>query len=810
MAENMIAEYLKKIMGAVYGKDVRQSIHDAIQQCYTDASAGITPIITTKELTTGTRVTVTVGAESTSFVVYNGTATTEEVKAYVNEYLDTHPDMTTTVADGSVSVEKTDMFDITKANVTDMEVVTTDSNYLAIRNAKANTKYYILKSLDTTNWSVGAFVPNIVYSLNEATNAKTNVGSCTTETVDGVDYHVFTPTADYDLLGFYRADGILNPFESYVNYAYYGTEAPFVTEDVYNGMNPDWKNPLMEFIKEDIQNTVDETIEGNWSGEKTDRIVTPEKTSFMQMMNIGSGNYNMGNPFLNKVTYEPNDSPNATLADYYGKLLDVNYSAFGKLLNNGEYAIIGHMLMIPLSEGEYWVRLLSTTRTRDVNFAIFDHPDIIAEPTQYELLNYDLMYNTANWTDYEGNAHSGEITLGEWEYIDGSGSTCTECFVGVYKVTVPKGKYAFLLFPGTYSSVGSCPGISTNYDMNSLYTIFDYDPIDNILEIVNSDYDAKSLTIAESMMKGFVKTLFKEKSVMKFFVDNASDIFPEKYNKHTFGKSYVAFGDSLTQYSGGDGKSGVGFLSQINKYLGMEMTQTGYAGSNWTGTGVGDAPTRIQALIDAGVSYDVITLAWGTNSDATAGNGTIDDAPSKTGTMVAVMKWAINSIRETYPFTGLGIIIPPDGASAMSGGSKADLMIEVCKLMRVPYLDLYYSSNIIANNNVSGGLGNDQVHLYTYGRNRYASALGQFIEKICPYANHYKVTYNLTNVTSSRTNVWWSEGDSFATTLTASTGTISSVEVTMDGEDITASVYVDGEINIDGVTGDVVITAIAE
>lgn len=35
-----IAQYLNKILEAIYGKDVRQSIHDAIQQCYYDGKAG--------------------------------------------------------------------------------------------------------------------------------------------------------------------------------------------------------------------------------------------------------------------------------------------------------------------------------------------------------------------------------------------------------------------------------------------------------------------------------------------------------------------------------------------------------------------------------------------------------------------------------------------------------------------------------------------------------------------------------------------------------------------------------------------------
>ena len=34
----MISNYLKKIKEAIYGEEVRSSIHDAIEQCYKDAT----------------------------------------------------------------------------------------------------------------------------------------------------------------------------------------------------------------------------------------------------------------------------------------------------------------------------------------------------------------------------------------------------------------------------------------------------------------------------------------------------------------------------------------------------------------------------------------------------------------------------------------------------------------------------------------------------------------------------------------------------------------------------------------------------
>ena len=40
-----IQEYLNNILKAVYGKDVRQNIHDAIQQCYEDGKVGAVDLV---------------------------------------------------------------------------------------------------------------------------------------------------------------------------------------------------------------------------------------------------------------------------------------------------------------------------------------------------------------------------------------------------------------------------------------------------------------------------------------------------------------------------------------------------------------------------------------------------------------------------------------------------------------------------------------------------------------------------------------------------------------------------------------------
>lgn len=334
-------------------------------------------------------------------------------------------------------------------------------------------------------------------------------------------------------------------------------------------------------------------------------------------------------------------------------------------------------------------------------------------------------------------------------------------------------------------------------------------------KIMVTRYKGEQNTYKEFATKWFeLKDDYKEyfiKNVLSvsYFGETIKDILLP-YVSPTAGKTLLAFGDSLMQYAGGGGSNDYGFFSQANKYLNMDMHNMGYAGSAWTGTGVGDCKARINKLISDGIAYDVILLGWGTNPDADL--GTIEDAPSDSGSMCAVMKWAVQQIRANFPHSGLGIIIPPPG---VSGGyeDKVNLIKACCEhsSMHVPYLDLFHSANITSTPIGTGGLGDDQVHLGEHGRNRYASALKPFIEKLVPYIKNYLFTYNLTNVIASKIYKRMSEGTNITINLTASEGHTlddSSVIVTMGGVDVTSNVYNNGKITI-VITGDIVITASA-
>lgn len=75
---------------------------------------------------------------------------------------------------------------------------------------------------------------------------------------------------------------------------------------------------------------------------------------------------------------------------------------------------------------------------------------------------------------------------------------------------------------------------------------------------------------------------------------------------------------------------------------------------------------------------------------------------------------------------------------------------------------------------------------------------------------YYTVTSNLTNCTSNGASQAIG-GQSYTATITANSGyELSGVTVTMDGTDVTADVYSGGAISIAEVTGDIVVTAVAE
>jgi len=99
--------------------------------------------------------------------------------------------------------------------------------------------------------------------------------------------------------------------------------------------------------------------------------------------------------------------------------------------------------------------------------------------------------------------------------------------------------------------------------------------------------------------------------------------------------------------------------------------------------------------------------------------------------------------------------------------------------------------------------GEEKIYSFCYGAG-YDRVIG------IAATVYYSITQSLTNVTTSNDATSVEAGEAYSATITPSDGyDISSVSVTMGGEDVTSTVYADGVITIADVTGNVVITATA-
>ena len=104
----------------------------------------------------------------------------------------------------------------------------------------------------------------------------------------------------------------------------------------------------------------------------------------------------------------------------------------------------------------------------------------------------------------------------------------------------------------------------------------------------------------------------------------------------------------------------------------------------------------------------------------------------------------------------------------------------------------------------------DFVTIHKGEKNICMTRLGIGSDRCISYGTMYSITNQLTDVTTSNPAVSVAAGNAYTATLTAVSGTVTGVTVTMGGEDITDAAYSNGVITIGEVTGAIVITAAAE
>lgn len=284
-------------------------------------------------------------------------------------------------------------------------------------------------------------------------------------------------------------------------------------------------------------------------------------------------------------------------------------------------------------------------------------------------------------------------------------------------------KYYYIKLSQAYYATGT-----PNRSNPTWIAAFDSTVLDVPLMSISLNSDT-FLRMKDEYLSGYYKNMFTSDDFKNIFRNYYAQMAPKVGMPQTYGKAIYVAGDSLHAYAGGDGISTAGFMTNWNQYLGFSIiVNAGYAGSTWSETTGGGGLKRAKDLISSGIIYDVIILAWGTNDD-TGGDGAIDDTASDTegATMVAAMKWIITNLRNTFKSTAIGVIIPPPKNAEDGMEVRGDLMVQVCELLHVPYVDMREYISI-------SDLGSDTVHLGT-GAGKYGAAEASLIMRICPYGD---------------------------------------------------------------------------
>ena len=289
------------------------------------------------------------------------------------------------------------------------------------------------------------------------------------------------------------------------------------------------------------------------------------------------------------------------------------------------------------------------------------------------------------------------------------------------------------------------------------------------------------------------------------------------------GKKWLAIGDSLTDPA----VASEGYPYLVSKALGLTLTNVGASGKVMN--------YFVDLIPDYANDFDLVTVLLGSNNQGyNCAIGSLNDGVDYTtnNSFYAQAQKVAEVLMEKYPTAVIAFLTPirrtgvgdqnnnDEGyminALGLTTEPYAEAVKEVADYYGLPCLDLYHNG-INPKSEWMRQLyfvNSDGTHPNNKGHAKYtAPVIKAFLESLAPFREKgvaYSVTNNLTNAENSNAATSVFEGSAYSANITATSGyVLSSVTVSMGGEDVTGTVYADGAITIDAVTGDIVITATA-
>ena len=159
-----------------------------------------------------------------------------------------------------------------------------------------------------------------------------------------------------------------------------------------------------------------------------------------------------------------------------------------------------------------------------------------------------------------------------------------------------------------------------------------------------------------------------------------------------YGKKWSCVGDSLTEVNDRTTKH---YHDYIAEETGISVVNMGYGGSGYRALAASDK-AFYQRILNVPQDSDVVTI-FGSFNDGISDLGTADD--TGTTTIGGCINTTIDNLYTIIPTVQLGIVSPTpwqaeNPYTAPSYNAYADLLEAICKKRSIPFLNLYYESNL--------------------------------------------------------------------------------------------------------------------
>ena len=209
--------------------------------------------------------------------------------------------------------------------------------------------------------------------------------------------------------------------------------------------------------------------------------------------------------------------------------------------------------------------------------------------------------------------------------------------------------------------------------------------------------------------------------------------------------------------------------------------------TKFKGALTGNADTATKATQDA--NGNVITSTYVSNSSLSSAINT-----------------ALAQAKASGEFDGKDGKTPVKGVDYFTEAEKADMVVAVLEAIGCPLFGVIDENNHIT---FSGKNIPDGTYTFHFEMENGTTASGSGFT--IDTKTYYQVTTNCTNCATNNGTSRVAEGTKYEATITANDGyVLKSITVTMNGVNITSSAVSGGKITVASVTGDIVITAVAE